>query len=176
MKSAYLLTGMPGTGKTSLIKQAIDPVMNRAGGFYTEEIRVQGNRQGFRIVTLDGKSAQLAHTSIRSPYRVSKYGVDIEGLDTVGVSALQQAAHQCDLVIVDEIGKMELFSDRFKAAVLEIIQSGKKVLGTIMLKPDPWADKIKQLTQVHLISVTRNNHPQVLEEIQRWLGDGRSTS
>ncbi|MDI6815242.1 MAG: nucleoside-triphosphatase, partial [Dehalococcoidales bacterium] len=77
MKQVYLLTGRPGTGKTSIIKQAVAKMKGRAGGFYTEEIRSQGVREGFRLVTLDGQSAILAHIDIHSQYRVSKYGVDI---------------------------------------------------------------------------------------------------
>jgi nucleoside-triphosphatase len=169
MKRVYLLTGRPGTGKTSLIKQAIAGMRGKAGGFYTEEIRSQGIREGFRLVTLDGQEATLAHVNIGSPYRVSKYGVGIESLDGVGVPALHQAARQCDLVVIDEIGKMELFSADFREAVLQIIGSGKRVLGTIMLNPDPRADRIKQDPRVHLVEVTRNNHPQVLEELRHWL-------
>ena len=142
---------------------------NRAGGFYTEEIRSGGSRLGFRLVTLDGKSATLAHANIHSPYRVSKYGVDIDNLDRVGVSALHKAAEECSLVVVDEIGKMELFSANFREAVLKIINRGKRVLGTIMLSANPWADAIKRLPQVNLITLTRATHHHVLEELLRWL-------
>ena len=169
MKQVYLLTGRPGTGKTSLIRQAMAEIKGKAGGFYTEEIRSQGIRQGFRLVTLDGQSAILAHVNIHSPYRVSKYGIDIDSLDRVGVSALHRAAKECDLVIIDEIGKMELLSDNFRKTVLDIIDSGQRVLGTIMLNPNPWADRIKRHPQVNLITVTRDNHPWVLRELQRWL-------
>ena len=169
MKQVYLLTGRPGTGKTSIIKQAVAGMRSKAGGFYTEEIRSQGVREGFRLVTLDGHSAILAHIDIHSQYRVSKYGVDIGSLDRIGVSALYQAAEECDLVVVDEIGKMELFSANFREAVLHIIDSGKKVLGTIMLSPNPWADAIKRQPQVNLVSVTRANYHQVLEELRHWL-------
>ena len=93
---------------------------------------------------MDGRSAVLAHIDVKSQYRVSKYGVDIDGLDRVGVSALHEAVGNCDVVIVDEIGKMELFSDKFKQAVVGLVDSGKRVLGTIMLSPDPWADAIKR--------------------------------
>ncbi len=145
-----------------------------AGGFYTEEIRSQGVREGFRLVTLDGQDAILAHVNIHSPHRVSKYGVDIDNLDRVGVSALHRAAQQCDLVVVDEIGKMELFSVGFREAILQIIDGGKRVLGTIMLGPDPRADTIKRKPQVKLVEVTRANHREVLEELLNWLnaGDG----
>jgi nucleoside-triphosphatase len=169
MHTAYLLTGMPGSGKTSLIRQAVREHNIQAGGFYTEEIRLQGVRQGFRVVTLDGQNTLLAHIDIHSPYKVSKYGVDIEGLERIGIPALQEAAAHQGIVVIDEIGKMELFSEKFKAAVLEILGSGKKVLGTIMLKPDPWADAIKRRPEVKLITITRNNHQPVMEEILKWM-------
>lgn len=169
MKQVYLLTGRPGAGKTSLIKQAIAGMKGKAGGFYTEEIRSKGVREGFRLVTLDGQETILAHINIHSPYRVSKYGVDTDSLDRVGVSALCKAAEACDLVIIDEIGKMELFSTNFREAVLQIIDSGKRVLGTIMLNPNPWADVIKHRPQVNLVTVTRVNYHQVLDELLRWL-------
>ena len=169
MKQVYLLTGKPGTGKTSLIKQAIAGMRDKAGGFYTEEIRRGGVRQGFRLVTLDGEETILAHVDIRSPYQVSKYGVDIDSLDKVGVSALNQAAKERQVVVVDEIGKMELFSANFRETICQIINSGKKVLGTIMFKANPWADAIKRQLQVNLVEVTRANHRRVLEEILAWL-------
>ena len=172
MKSVYLLTGPPGSGKTSLIKQAVATMKGRAGGFYTEEIRSRGVRQGFRLVTLDGDSDVLAHVDIHSPHRVSRYGVDIMSLEQVGVTALQWAAEHSDLVIVDEIGKMELFSASFRETVVHIIGSGKKVLGTIMLAANPWADALKRQEPVNLIKVTRVNHDQVLREIQDWLTSG----
>jgi len=169
MKPVYLLTGKPGTGKTSLIKQALAGLESRAGGFYTEEIRSQGIRLGFKLVTLDGREAILAHADFRKRFRVGKYGVDVDGLDRVGVSALRRAAEQCDLVIVDEIGKMELFSAGFREAVLQVIGSGKRVLGTIMLYSNPWADAIKRQPQVNLVTVTRASYQQVLNDLQDWL-------
>ncbi len=169
MKRVYLLTGRPGTGKTSLIKQVIAQMKGKAGGFYTEEIRSQGVREGFRLVTLDGGYALLAHVNIHSPYRVGKYGVDIDGLERVGVPALHKAAQQYDLVIIDEIGKMELFSAKLREAVYQVIDSGKRILGTIMLNPNPWADAIKRQPQVNLITVTRANYQEVLEELLHWL-------
>jgi nucleoside-triphosphatase len=172
MKPVYLLTGQPGTGKTSIIKQAVAGIQGKACGFYTEEIRSQGVRQGFRLVTLDGQTAILAHVNLKSPYRVSKYGVDIESLDKVGVSALTRAAAECDLVVVDEIGKMELFSPRFRETVQGIINSRRRLLGTIMLQSNPYADAIKRQPQVNLITVTRANSQQVLEELRDWLTEG----
>jgi nucleoside-triphosphatase len=169
MASVYLLTGSPGTGKTTVIRQAIAGAEIKAGGFYTEEIRSGGTRQGFRIVTIDGQDAIMAHVDNPSRYRVSKYGVDITNLDNIGVAAIERAIEESDLIVIDEIGKMELFSARFREAVLKAIDSGKKVLGTIMLNPHPFADEIKRHPNVKVIELTRANHDQVLKEILDWL-------
>jgi nucleoside-triphosphatase len=169
MASVYLLTGKPGTGKTTVIKQAIAGSEIKVGGFYTEEIRSGGTRQGFRIVTLDGQDAILAHVDNPSRYRVSKYGVDIGNLDNIGVSAIERAIAESDLIVIDEIGKMELFSPRFREAVLKAIDSGKKVLGTIMLNPHPFADDVRRRPNVKVVELTRDNHDQVLKEILDWL-------
>ena len=169
MQQIYLLTGRPGTGKTSLIKQAVAQMKGKAGGFYTEEKRNRGSRKGFRLITLDGEEVILAHANIHSPYRVGKYGVDINSLDRVGIPALHRAAQQCSLVVIDEIGKMELFSVKFRETVSHLINNGKQILGTILLNPNPWTDAIKRQPQVNLITLTRDNYRQVLEEILGWL-------
>ncbi len=169
MKPVYLFTGQPGTGKTSLIIEVASGMKGKAGGFYTEEIRNQGVRQGFKLVTLDGQSAVLSHINFPSRYRVGKYGVDVDSLDRVGVAALNQAVKECQLVVIDEIGKMELFSVKFREAVENILKSGKRLLGTIMLGPHPYADAIKRQPQVHLVTVTRDNHQPVLAELREWL-------
>ena len=169
MRRALLLTGKPGTGKTALIKEAIARTKVRGGGFYTEEIRTGGIRQGFRIITLDGQDAVLAHVNISSPYQVSKYKVDIDSLNRVGVSALRQALKETDLIVIDEIGKIELLSPRFREAVTQAINSGKKVLGTIMLNPHPFTDEIKRHPEAEILLVTRDNRTEVMKKVLNWL-------
>jgi len=172
MKRVLLLTGQPGTGKTALIKEALARTKVKGGGFYTEEIRTGTIRQGFRIVTLDGHEAILAHVGISSPYQVSKYRVDTDALDKVGVSALRQALRESDLIVIDEIGKMELLSPQFKEAVTQAINSGRKVLGTIMLNPHPFADEIKRHPEVETLLVTRDDRNDVMNKILDWLAEG----
>ena len=169
MKKVLLLTGKPGTGKTAIIKEAIAKTKLKAGGFYTEEIRVDGIRQGFRIISLDGREAILAHINISSPYHISKYKIDIESLNKVGVPAIHRASKECDLVVIDEIGKMELLSPQFRGAMLQAINNGKKVLGTIMLDSQPLVDEIKCHPEVKVLLVINSNRNQVLKEILNWL-------
>ena len=172
MKKALLLTGKPGTGKTALIKEAMSRTKVKIGGFYTEEIRTERIRQGFRIITLDGREAILAHVGISSPHQVSKYGVDTDSLNRVGVSVLRQAVKESDLIVIDEIGKMELLSPQFREAVTFAINSGKRVLGTIMLNPHPFADEIKHHPEVETLVVTRDNRPEVMKKVLNWLTEG----
>jgi nucleoside-triphosphatase THEP1 len=166
MGKTILLTGRPRVGKTTIIKEVVKRLPGRAGGFYTEEIKEHGHRQGFRIVTLDGQEEGiLAHVNVKSRYRVSKYGVDLVSLERVGVTAVQHAIVVSDYVVIDEIGKMELFSAAFKEAVLAAVESDKLVLGTIMLRPHPWADAVKAHPQVTLIKITEANRDTAVQLI-----------
>ncbi|RLF48124.1 MAG: AAA family ATPase [Thermoplasmata archaeon] len=161
-----LLTGKPGCGKTTLIKQIIEELGLDAGGFYTLEIRREGKREGFKIITLDGKEGLLAHVNIRSPYRVSKYGVDIKNLEEIGVKSILDALEKNKVIVIDEIGKMELFSEQFRNAVLAALDSQSKVLATIMLAANPFADEIKKRQDVKLFYLTPENRKKVKEEIK----------
>lgn len=133
-KTNILITGHPGVGKTTLIRKIADELKDFCPvGFYTSEIREGGNRKGFELVSLDGKRGILSHINIKSPYRVSKYRVDIKGfedfLDTIPFLDLKTV-----LIIIDEIGKMECMSDKFKKLLKEILNSQKPVIATIALK------------------------------------------
>jgi energy-coupling factor transporter ATP-binding protein EcfA2 len=97
MGRTLLLTGRPGVGKTTLIKTIAKALEARAGGFYTEEIRGPGGRKGFRLVTLDGQEAIMAHKDLREVGRprVGRYGVDVQVIERVGVAALLRAIQGC---------------------------------------------------------------------------------
>ena len=165
MGRTILLTGRPRVGKTTVIKDVVRRLPGQAGGFYTEEIRERGRRQGFRIVTLDGQEGILAHVGIKSKMRVSKYRVNLTDLEGIGVAAIREAIAQKDYVVIDEIGKMELFSKAFKDAVWEAIHSDRPVLGTITLASHPWADSVKALPQVTIIEVTQANRDRMVQQV-----------
>ncbi len=149
--------------------EAAAAVKDRAGGFYTRELREGGRRVGFEVVTLDGRRGRLAHVDVRGPHRVGKYGVDLPSFEATGVDALERAVRDRDLIIIDEVGKMELFSDRFRRAVEEAVASGKPVLATVMLAPHPWVDRLKAHPQARLIELSPDNRPGVRAAVFGWL-------
>jgi nucleoside-triphosphatase len=171
MGQALLLTGRPGVGKTTAIRSVVAQLGGRAGGFYTEEVREQGRRTGFRLVALDGPTGMLASVDTRSPHRVGKYRVCMEDLERVGVAALRRAVGRAGLsvVVVDEIGKMELFSPAFREAVLAALECPKPVLATVMARPQPWVDAIKARADVSVVEVTLDNRQAMPERILDWL-------
>lgn len=162
MKTAYLVTGTPGIGKTTLIRQVVSTMRMRASGFYTEDLRAAGAREGFRIVTLDGDFALLASTGHTSGVGVSKYGVNLDELERVGVAALTRALDRGYVMVVDEIGRMQLFSRPFRSTVLDAVRAGHPLLGTVMAGRNPYAERIRTHPNVELLTLTPDNRQQAL--------------
>ncbi len=165
MGKTILLTGNPGTGKTTAIRQIVARLGGEAGGFYTEETRAGGVRQGFRLVTLDGREGILAHVNLQGRPRIGKYGVDRATLEAVGVGSIRAAVARGALVVIDEIGPMELLSEAFQAAVLAALDSRSPVLGTIVKRPHPFADRIKARPDVTVLELTRQNRDDLIDRV-----------
>ncbi|MGB9880325.1 MAG: NTPase [Anaerolineae bacterium] len=169
MGRTVLLSGQPGVGKTTLIRRVIAMMPGRWGGFYTQEIREAATRVGFEIITLDGQRSLLAHVNKPGLPRVGKYGVYVENVDRVAVPALYRAVAEADYVVIDEIGKMELLSEPFRTAALHVVQSPKTMLGTVMLQKHPWADALKSMPEVSVLTVTLANREHLLDQVIRLL-------
>lgn len=137
----------------------------RAGGFYTEEMREGRARVGFRIRSLDGESGILAHKDCDSPHRVSRYGVNVADVRRVGVAALDRALEGCELIVVDEIARMEMFCPEFGATVERCLDSPQPLLGTIQERSDPFLSQIRARPDVHLVSVTPANRDRLPGEL-----------
>jgi nucleoside-triphosphatase len=160
-----LLTGRPGCGKTTLVKRVVNELARPAGGFYTAEIRDGGTRAGFKIVTLDGEEVVFAHVDLNTPEHLGKYRLDLSALERIGVGAVRQAVQARQLVVIDEIGPMEIRSKIFREAVNEALDSEVPVLATIFARSLPFTDAIKSRPDVTLIEVRPDNRERLVSEL-----------
>lgn len=155
MKKNIFLTGAPAVGKTTVIKKVIEGLGFPANGFYTEEERVAGKRTGFVMRTVDGRKGYLAHQDISSDFRIRRYGVSIENIETIAVPSIAPVGK--NIIILDEIGKMECFSESFKRAALAALDSCNPVIGTITLGGDEFIMRIKNRNDIRIHEVTPDN-------------------
>lgn len=163
------ITGLPSCGKTTLIMEILKELNLDAGGFYTQEIREDGQRLGFKITTVNGREGILAHINIKSPYRVGKYKVNIKDLEKIGVKSILGALKENKMVIIDEIGKMEMCSEKFKKAVETVLNSKNKVLGTMKMTVDPFTDKIKKREDTKIFYLTKENKKEIKKKIKELI-------
>lgn len=140
-----------------------------AAGFYTEEIRTSagrhGSRLGFDVVALDGPRGPLARVGSPGP-RVGKYGVDVRSFDEIGLRALQDGlkSHET-LLVLDELGKMEFLSPAFVAVLPHVFQGPNPVLGTVMERRHPVADRFRRGQGVKVIRVSADNRDALPAEL-----------
>lgn len=172
-KRVLLLTGSPGIGKTTVLLKVVEALRDKGysvGGMVSREVREGGIRVGFEILDLtSSKRGWLAHINQKTGPQVGKYRVNLEDLNNVGVEAILKAAEECDVVAIDEVGPMELFSEKFKQAVRLAVESGKLVIGVVHWKAkDRLIEDIKSREDAETFTVTYENrgklHRSVLEK------------
>jgi len=153
-----LITGRPGVGKTTVIRRVVESLQGRLGGFTTQEIRRGGRRVGFSIRAVDsGQEGVLAHIDLAGPHRVGPYGVNIADMERIGVSALHRALKGADIIIMDEIGRMENYCPSFQSTVLRALDAPQDVLGTLQMRSTPFLDRIRRREDVVIKPMTREN-------------------
>nr|XP_055164880.1 cancer-related nucleoside-triphosphatase isoform X3 [Nyctereutes procyonoides] len=168
MARHVFLTGSPGVGKTTLIQKASE-VLKSSGvpvdGFYTEEVRQGGRRIGFDVVTLSGMRGVLSRIGAEPPpgkreCRVGQYVVDLTSFELLALPVLRNAGSSSGpgqrVCVIDEIGKMELFSQPFIQAVRQMLSTpGTVVLGTIPIpkgKPLALVEEIRNRNDVQVFN------------------------
>jgi nucleoside-triphosphatase len=139
-------------------------------GFVTEEIREHGRRVGFGLQTTGGEQGILAHVDLPGPPRVGRYGVDLEALEALAIPALESAA-EAGLVVVDELGKMELASQRFRDAVSVVLEAPVPVVATAQASRHPFTDRLKRRRDVETLRLTAANRDGLAEELARRVRD-----
>jgi nucleoside-triphosphatase len=167
-----LIEGRPAVGKTTVALR-LAALLREAGvplaGFVTEELRECGRRVGFAIETFDGARAVLAHVGLPGPPRVGKYGVDLPGFERLALPALASPPRG-GVVLIDELGKMELASEAFRAAVSQLLEEPIALVATIHLARHPFTDALKRRAAVELVPVTVRNRDALPGRLAGRLG------
>ncbi len=171
-----LVTGLPGCGKSSLVNRLVENARQRGikvGGISTPEFRLKtGKRGGFLIQNIaTGEEQIMASTELSSPVSVGRYGVNLEAIRDLGVTAIDSAIIEADFVIIDEIGKMEVAVPEFLSSVTEALNSSKAVLGTLGIRlKTPLVTDIKNREDVTIMVLTPENRSQIYRDTRQMFG------
>ena len=157
----FFVTGPPRCGKSTLIERIVDRIQRPMTGFFTREIREMGKRVGFSITTLDGKEGVLAHEDIRTRLRVREYGVNLDDIDQIAVPSIIPSKAD-EIVVIDEIGKMECFSPLFRQTLIKTLDLGNPVLGSIAQKGDKFIQELKSRQDILLIPLSEKNRDELV--------------
>jgi nucleoside-triphosphatase len=167
-----LVTGSPSIGKTTVLMKTVSALKERgytAGGMVSREVREGGARVGFEILDLaSSRGGWLAHVNQKNGPQVGRYRVNIEDLNTVGAQAIIDATEKCDVIAIDEIGPMELFSERFKEAVRKALESRKLVIAVVHWKAkDVLVSEAKNRQDAETTTVTLENREKLHKTIAK---------
>ncbi len=173
-----LLTGLPGVGKTTIINRLCTHYTTKGRdvqGITTGEFREMGQRVGFKIRDLaTGEEGWLARKDPAGGPRIGSYRVVSEDLERIGVGALERASKApTDIVVVDEIGPMEMTSTSFRNAVSKIFDGQHATVATVKFGSRyPEVEKIMERST--LLEITKNNregiYRRLIEQVDDWIG------
>jgi nucleoside-triphosphatase len=168
-----LIEARPGAGKTTALSRLAERLSDGGvtlSGFLTREMRESGRRVGFEIETFAGERGMLAHVDIKGSPRVGRYGVDLEEFERLALPALE-APDDKGVVLIDELGKMELASERFREAVLALFERPLPIVATVHTARHPFTDELKRRRDVSAIKLTKANRDRLPEALaERLLG------
>jgi nucleoside-triphosphatase len=169
-KRVLLITGSPGVGKTTILTEAVETLEKeglKVGGMISREVRADGIRIGFEIVDLtSSKRGWLAQVSNGNGPQIGKYIVNLEDLEAIGAKSIIEAVGNCDVVVIDEIGPMELFSWKFKEAVVAALESQGLVLAVVHWKAsDRFLIEVRSREDAEIFVATRENREKLVEII-----------
>lgn len=177
MKNNLFITGLPRTGKTSLLRQCLSQTRLQAGGFAVQRLTENGRTWAFRLLDLS-----------REPWIGQQESVDCfpdiaitlkpdghwqghpEVFDTKGVTALEHAhSAGCPLLVMDELGIFERDAFHFQRAVIKALDNQQPVLGVLKPKPAPFLDRVRGHPQVQIVNLTAAASEQGQKDVENFL-------
>lgn len=162
------MTGEPGVGKSTLLSLVIDAFVQKQG-FITTENRTDGIRTSFDMTASSGQSFELCSVSSPSNIRVSRYGVNVEELNSF-VEKLPDIEPDT-LIYVDEIGQMQLYSELYKNLITNYLDLPNVLVGTLSkIYSDEFTDQLRERDDIEIIEVTLENREELKNELITRIG------
>jgi len=164
MKTIFL-TGKPRSGKSYLINEIVERLQEKGlkvGGILTPDIRENNERTGFNIIDIyTGAKEILASKHRKEGPTLGKYRINVEGINIV-TNRFSENLEKFDIIVIDELGVMELKSAMFKEMLDQILKIPK--LKLIVLN--------QHLVKFHvsegeLVEMKRENAEEIKENILR---------
>ena len=170
------ITGLPRSGKSAVLEKVMNMLIEErkqekrsrndetiaqpiVGGMKTQTVMEDGQRVGFECVDIvTGDSAVMAHREIESRHRILGYGIDPKALDKIGVDAIQRTIEECEILVIDEIGKFSVESEAFVEAVREGLDRDMPTILTLHKKSrHPLLQDIRRRDDARILEVTPVN-------------------
>ena len=180
------ITGLPRSGKSAVMEKVLSMLVEErtkeimlrggqdiaiVGGMRTEPIVENGERLGYKVIDIiSGAEAIMAHKSIDSRLRVLGYGIDIEALETVAIPAIEYARDDCEVIVIDEIGKFTVESEHFVNVVRSALEVDKPTLLTLHKKSrHPLLQDIRRRYDGRILEVTPVNRALLPYKIHKLM-------
>ena len=181
------ITGLPRSGKSAVMEKVLKMLVDERtreikmrggtvekpilGGLRTEPLLENGERLGYKIIdVVTGEEGIIAHKSIDSRLRVLGYGIDIEELNRVAIPAIDYAQHNCEVLVIDEIGKFSVESEAFVSAVRSALEVDMPTLLPLHKKSrHPLLQDIRRRDDGRILEVTPVNRALLPYKIHKLM-------
>ncbi|PXY77272.1 MAG: nucleotide kinase [Methanobacteriota archaeon] len=182
------ITGLPRSGKSAVMEKVVDMLMserkseilqrggdlsefNIIGGMRTEPLVENGERVGYKCIDINtGEEGVIAHKDIDTRLRVLGYGLNLEELERVAVPAIEFAHEECEMIVIDEIGKFAVESEAFVAAVRLALEVDKPTILALHKKSrHPLLQDIRRRDDARILEVTPVNRALLPYKIHKLM-------
>lgn len=171
MKRHVLLTGEIGAGKSTALRAALARMEIRADGIETYSPQPRGVLPKTLYLRAYGEERQGMLLCILPDG--DKSGVT-RAFDAEAARLLLQAKDTADVIVIDEIGRLERDAHAYHDALRACFDGPAPVLGAIRKHKADWADWIREREDVLLLEVTRENRDALPAMVARCLRDALS--
>lgn len=166
-----LIDGLPRVGKTTAVQRVLSLAKVRCGGFFSAAVSKQFYTN-FRLVSVQGPHRSVSSQELLRRFDIpGVIGFNLEDLENFGVPAVLHALETCDVVVIDQLGTLEVSSEKFRRVVDRVLNSDKVCLATVTSSNVPYIEAIRKRPDVSIYEINRSNRMLLPERIASQIHD-----